>query len=252
MEDLLGRHTLQIGDADSFDLICGDNRIVIEADSGKTSCFRYKRHFCSQLISEAMILSEKESVTFGIFPVPALLTPKPLAKSVYLKFKYPLIIDQKSDAIFYTKMPIELAIYRQHIDEEMLIDVFSTQKLHYSLYGSPESGVVCRYQQQVDVSPTRGDIKPAKYKEALVRLSIHNNIDNIVKINEVVIPMYNVVLDHIHDESELPGSVDMSLDQAFSKDVVNVLLVNTKVKRTDKTSAAGKLDSLTFLMDSGY
>jgi len=217
MDDLLGRHTLQVGNTDSLDLICEDNRVAIEAYSSKTSCFRYKRYCASQQVSEAMIISEKESVTFGIFPVPALLTPKPLTNNVYLKFKHPLIIEQRTDADFYTKMPIELAVYRQHIDEEMLIDVFSTQKLHYSLYGSPESGVVCRYQEQVDVSPTREDITPAKYKEALVRLSIHNNIDNIVKISKVIIPMYNVVLDHIHDGTELPGNVDMSLDRHLAK-----------------------------------
>lgn len=242
---------MHVGSTDCLDLTFGENKIMVKPDSNTPSCFWYKRYTSNQLVSEAMIISEKDLVTLGVFPVPALLTPKPLARYVYLKFKSPLVIEQRSDALFYTKMPIEIAVYRQNEDEEMLIDAFPTQKQHYSLYGLPENGVICRYKE-VDVSPTKDNIKPTKYKEALVRIAIKNDIDNIVKINKVIIPVCNVVLDHNHDDSVLPGRVDMRLDQAFGKDIVNVRLVDTKLKRMDKTSLTGKEDSLTFLMDAGY
>jgi hypothetical protein len=69
----------------------------------------------------------------------------------------------------------------------------------------------------------------------------------------VIIPMDGVVLDHAHDDAWLPGSVEMNLDTSFGKDVVQVRLTSTKVKRSDKTSTSVKNEeTLVFLMDAGY
>lgn len=254
MEDLFGCHSFRKGNTDCFELCFGENKITVQRDAQKSSCLWYRRYdtaTSNRPVSEAMMLSQRELMTLGVFPVPALLTPKSLARYIYLKFKSPVIIEQRSAANFYTIMPIEIAVYRQHEDEEIIVDAFSTQRQHYSLYGTPENGVICRYKE-VDISSTEDNVKPVKYKEALVRIRIRNEIDNVVKINQVIIPMFNVILDHNHDESILPGIVEMNLDQAFGKDIVNVRLVGTKVKRLDKTSVAVREDSLTFLMDAGY
>ena len=160
-------------------------------------------------------------------------------------------MDQKSDAIFYTTMPIEIAVYKQSKDEEILLDSFSLQRQRFALYGSPESGVLCRYNE-VEVNTNKDAIRPIRYEEALVRIVVRNDIDNVIKVNRVIIPMDGVILDHAHDDSWLPGSVEISVDQAFGKDITNVRLVGTKVKRADKTSAAQGEDSLLFLMDAGY
>ena len=141
--------------------------------------------------------------------------------------------------------------YRQLEDEELLIDVFSPTPQRYALYGSPESGVVCRYAD-TETGSTKEEVDAEKYREAIVRIRIRNDIDNIVKVSKVIIPMEGVVLDHAHDDSWLPGSVEMVLDSAFGKDIVNVHFVDAKVKRQDKTSILKKEESLTFLMEAGY
>jgi hypothetical protein len=171
---------------------------------------------------------------------------------VYLKFRTPVIVDQRSQAVVYAKMPIEIGVYRQSKDEEMLIDAFSLRPQQYALYGSPESGVVCRYIQ-TEISTNEDDIRPAKYEQALVRIRIKNDIDNVVKVSRVIVPMDRVILDHAHDDSWLPGSVEMDLNTSFGKDIVHVRLISTKVKRADKTSIRVKTEeTLVFLMDAGY
>lgn len=217
-----------------------------------TSNFVYSRFDpAGRLVSEYMVSSDKSPPEVWIFPQPPLLTPKRLADYVYLKFKAPVVVDQKSDSVFYTKTPIEIAVYRRSKDEELLLDAFSLQKQQYALYGSPEKGVLCRYKE-VEAHANSESVKPTKYEEALVRVVIRNEIDNVVKISKVVIPMDGVVLDHAHDDCWLSGSVEMNLDQTFGRDVINVRLVDTKVKRPDKTSEAKKTDSIVFLMDGGY
>lgn len=248
MEDLLGLHRLQPKTTKDYHLVFGENRI--EVDSVGSSLL-YRRYTGSELAAEAMILSNVEPIIVGVFPVPPRFTPKAVARNMYLKFRTPVVVDQRSQAVVYGKMPIEIGVYRQSEDEEMLLDVFSRTRQQYALYGSPESGVVCRYTE-TGVSTNGDDIKPARYDEALVRVRIKNDIDNVVKVSKVIIPVDGVVLDHAHDDAWLPGTVEMDLSSAFGKDLVQVRLTSTKIKRSDKTSIAKKEETLVFLMDAGY
>jgi hypothetical protein len=249
LEDLLGHHRLQSKTTKDYDLVFGENRIEINSAGSSLS---YMRHTGNELAAEAMIVSNEDPVIIGVFPTPPLFTPAAVAKNLYLKFRTPVVVDQGSQAVVYAKMPIEIGVYRQSEDEEMLIDAFSRLRQQYALYGSPESGVVCRYTE-TDISINKDDIKPAKYEEALVRVRIKNDIDKVIKVSKVIIPMDGVVLDHAHDDAWLPGSVEMNLDTSFGKDVVQVRLTSTKVKRSDKTSTRVKNEeTLVFLMDAGY
>ncbi|HEX7033910.1 MAG TPA: DUF432 domain-containing protein [Nitrososphaera sp.] len=248
MEELLGRHRLQSKLTKDYKLVFGENRIEINSIG---SALQYRRYTGSGVAAEAMIVSNEDTVTIGVFPVPPLFTPSAVAQHVYLKFKTPVVVDQNSQAVVYAKMPIEIGVYRQAKDEEIVIDAFSRTRQRYALYGAPESGVVCRYTE-TEVSTNNEDIKPAKYEEALVRIKIRNEIENVVKVSKVIVPMGGVVIDHAHDDAWLPGTVEMHLDSTFGKDVVNVRLSNTKIKRPDKTSEVKREETLVFLMDAGY
>ena len=196
-------------------------------------------------------MSDKELLVVGIFPVPPIFTPREIASTAYLKFNSPVVVDPRSEVIVYCKMPIEIGVFRQSEDEELLIDAFSPAPQRYALYGSPESGVVCRYAD-TEAASAEEQARPTKYYEALVRIRIRNEIQNVVKVTKVILPLSGVVLDHAHDDTWLPGSVEMLLDSSFGKDIVNVRYVDAKVKREDKTSVQRKEESLAFLMDAGY
>jgi hypothetical protein len=240
---------LQSKTTKDYRLVFGENRIEINSAEPALS---YKRYVKNEIAAESMIVSNEDPVIIGVFPVPPLFTPAAVAKNMYLKFRTPLVVDQKSQAVVYAKMPIEIGVYRQSKDEEILIDAFSLRSPQYALYGSPESGVVCRYAE-TEISTNNDDIKPAKYEEALVRVRIKNDIDHVVRVSKVIVPMDGVVLDHAHDDCWLPGSVEMDLNTSFGKDIVHVHLMSTKVKRSDKTSIrARKEETLLFLMDTGY
>ena len=248
MQELLGRYVLRHGMQD-YVLQLGQNRLVIDCSK---QAFVYRRYVGDQLQSESIMMSDSpDDVVVGIFPVPPFNTLVNIAKNVYLKFKSQIVLDQKSEAVLYSKVPIEIGVYRQSKDEELLLDAFSIARQRFALYGPPETGVVCRFNE-AEVSTKEDEINPTKYEEARVRIRISNMIDNVVKVGKVIIPMEGIVLDHALDESWVPGSVEMSLDMAFGKDVVNVRLIDTRAKRPDKTSLLKKEDTLTFYMDAGY
>jgi hypothetical protein len=67
------------------------------------------------------------------------------------------------------------------------------------------------------VSTDKHEIKAMKYEEAVVRIKMRNEIDNVVKVSRVIVPMKGVILDHAHEESWLSGSVEMSLTRLLGK-----------------------------------
>ncbi len=229
-------------------VVFGDNRIVM---SNSGSAFKYSRHNGDMLASESIIVTDNDETQVGIFPIMPIKMPKEVAKNVYIKFKAPVIVDQRSISVIYSKIPIEIGIYRQFEDEELLIDAFSLGQPRYSLYGSPEQGVICRYfEAEAEVEDSSLEIK--KYEEAKVRIRVTNDIDNVTKISKVIIPVEGVVLEHQNDEVWLPGSIEMKLDTAFGKDIVQVKLSDTYAKRGDKTSTKREKETLLFSMDAGY
>ncbi len=257
LQELFGRHTIKASKeggagAEPFEIAFQDQKItVVAAEEKAAGMYSYRRYSAGALAAEVTLISEtNDGLVIGVFPIAPLLTPKQVAKNVYIKFKAPVVMNQRSDAVVYAKMPIEIGVYRQSDDEELLIDAFSLQLQKYALYGSPESGTVCRFFES-ETSTKEEGISAEKYKEAHVRIRISNGIDNVVRINKVIVPMDGVVLDHVQDNAWVPGGVDVRLDMAFGKDVVNVR-VNTKVKRADKTSSVKKTETLAFMMDAGY
>lgn len=248
MQELFGRHKFQPG-SEPFEITFRDQKITIVA--GTAGAYSYRRYSAGELAAETTIISDSgDGVVVGIFPIAPLLTPKQVAKNVYIKFRSPVVMDQRSDAVVYTKIPIEIGVYRQSDDEELLIDAFSLAPQKYALYGSPEAGTVCRFSES-ETSTTETGISAEKYTEATVRIRISNAIDNIVRVSKVIVPMDGVVLDHTQDGAWVPGGVDVRLDMAFGKDIVNVR-INTKVKRADKTSIVKREETLAFMMDAGY
>lgn len=247
MPDILGRHTLR-RDMEEQTIALGSHKIVFGSAG---PAFRYRRYEGDSLASESLIVTDSKETYLGIFPNPPTKTPREVAKNVYIKFKAPVIVDHRSVAVLYSKIPVEIGVYRQHKDEELLIDVFSLAPPRYALYGSPESGVVCRYIEAEAVTEEPA-LEVKKYEEARVRIRVTNDINNVIKVSKIIIPVEDVVLEHRNDETWIPGSAEMSLDTAFGKDVVAVRLSDTRVKRIDKTSAKKTEDTLVFSMDSGY
>jgi hypothetical protein len=247
LADIFGTHRIAANTRD-YQLPVGDYKIIFDRSGQSLS---YRRFKGEDLKSECVIMSEKDPTVVGIFPNPPLFTPQQLSKNVYVKFRVPVVVDQNSEVVIYAKIPIELGVYRQADDEEMLIDSFSLTQQRYALYGPPESGVVCRYIE-TDISTDAEGVKPSKYQEAHARIKITNGIDNVIRVSKVIIPIERVIIDHAHDDAWLTGSVEMTIDSSFGRDIVIVHLAGTKVKPPDKTSLLKKEETKVFMMDSGY
>lgn len=85
------------------------------------------------------------------------------------------------------------------------------------------------------MSTDKHEIKAMKYEEAVVRIQKRDRQRRQGEQGHSP-DGGRVILDHAYEDSWLSGSVEMVLDSAFGQEIVNVRLVHTKIKRSDRTS----------------
>lgn len=50
------------------------------------------------------------------------------------------------------------------------------------------------------------------------RIRVTNDINNVIKISKMIIPVEDVALEYKNDDVWVPGTAEMHLDPAFGKD----------------------------------
>jgi len=243
-DDRTSSSVLNISDQNIF--------VTIEGENVKTGnyFFRYKRHLSNETIVEKLLTSSANSVTICILPVPPLYTSQNISNHLCLRFRSSFIVDQHQKLDFYTKMPIEIGIFRQSNKKGiLLIDCISLCKQQYILYGTPENGLICRYKE-TDIYAT--ETETSKFEEALISMHISNNTDKIIQINKLIIPLQDVIINHRNDNAYLSGRTEIKVGSSFGKDIANVQLVNAKIRDPEFSPIQSREDTLTFLMDKGF
>lgn len=77
-------------------------------------------------------------------PVEPLNLPKEITK--YLEFHFtPVILQSESEQTIYLTFPVEIGVFLQDRSSYTVIDIFSFSPQKYSLYGTPNEGVITRH-----------------------------------------------------------------------------------------------------------
>ncbi|HZD36394.1 MAG TPA: DUF432 domain-containing protein [Nitrososphaeraceae archaeon] len=255
--EILGCHAFPaagIGGTDSLVLNINDHIISITTegrnDKTRDHIFGYKRLLGKEIVAEKLLTSVTEEVTLCILPVPPLYALQNICNHLCLKFKSPIVVDQDQKLDFYTKMPIEIGIFKQsHKKGLLLIDCISLCKQQYTLYGTPESGMICRYKE-TEISAT--EVETSKFEEASLSARLLNETNKIIELSKLVIPLSTIVVDYSNDNSYLSSIVEIKVGTSFGKDIANVEMVSAKIWDSESSTIRSKENVLTFLMDKGF
>ena len=133
---------------------------------------------------EKIIASDSPRVF--LHPVEPVNLPKEVTRFLEIVFE-PVVIQPESAATVYITFPLEIGVFLATDDEYQLLDVFSRCLPKYSLYGSPENGVITRYFRS-RVSDTPPDPDPAC--EGVLKLLIRNTSRGWVEVSRAVFECY--------------------------------------------------------------
>jgi hypothetical protein len=121
-----------------------------------------------------------------IHPVEPVNLPKEVTR--YLEIVFPsIVIEPESKKNVYLTFPIEIGVFIARNEDFQLLDVFSRCLPKYSLYGSPEKGVITRHYKS-PVSDTPGNPDPAC--RGVLKLDIRNISRGWVEVSRAVFESY--------------------------------------------------------------
>lgn len=154
--------------------------ISIEPDG---EFYRYRR-VCQESRAEKHLISEGSAVF--VHPVEPINLPKEVTRFLEIVFP-PVIIAPESEKVIFLMFPIEIGVFLEKNGEYALLDVFSKCQPKYSLYGSPENGVITRlYHSRVFATPPECD--PAC--EGVLKLILRNTSRSWTEVSRAVFESY--------------------------------------------------------------
>lgn len=121
-------------------------------------------------------------------PVEPLNLPREITNYLEIEFE-PIIIEPNSFRKIYLKFPIEIGVFAATKKSIDVLDIFSLNTQKYSLYGPPDSGVICRwYKSDVFANIPKTDL----LKEGVIELNLQNTSHEWVEICKVIFESYGM------------------------------------------------------------
>jgi len=189
-----------------------DVEILIE---GKGKRKRYYRRVGKNEV-EKFIHADRGKVV--ICPVEPVNLPKEgVAGHLLIELDKPLIIEPGLKDAFYAKFPIEVGVFLVDEKDVERIDIFTKTKSKYTLYGPPESGIICRWWK----SSLYNEIPEVdSLYEGVMKVEIANNYYEWMEIRKVVFRAFDMKLfynDHAYMHAILNISKRTFGETTFNK-----------------------------------
>jgi len=121
-----------------------------------------------------------------VHPVEPINLPREVTRYLEIAFP-PVIMAPESSQTIYLTFPLEFGVFLKSDEDYQLLDVFSRCAPKYSLYGTPESGVITRYHES-DISDKENEIDRTIH--GFLRLEIRNESRGWVEVSHAVFHSY--------------------------------------------------------------
>lgn len=156
-----------------------DDRVSLGIDK-KDSLYVYHRQTRSESI-EKILGSRRARIIVN--PVEPLNLPQEITR--YLEFHFtPIVIPSESEQRIYLTFPVEIGVFLQDRRGFNAIDIFSFAPQKYSLYGSPDEGVITRHVESEVFDRLPALVDPLA--TGVMELTIKNSARSWVEVTRAV------------------------------------------------------------------
>ena len=135
------------------------------------------------------VVAAKEGKLF-VVPVEPVNLPKiGIAEHLLIELEEPYIIEPFISDSFYLKFPVEIGVFLVDKKDVERIDIFTQTKQKYTLYGSPENGIICRWWKSA-IYEDKPEVK--KLEEGIMKVDIKNEYREWVEIKKLVFRAFDM------------------------------------------------------------
>lgn len=186
--------------------------------------FRYYRESNGEKVEKILAASGGRII---INPVEPVNLPQKITNFLRIDFEKPVVIEPGTSVELMVKFPVETGVFVASKKSVEVLDIFSLTKPKYTLYGTPMSGVVCRwysskiYFEMPETNPL---------KEGVIDLTIRNTSNDWVEVQKAVFDGYSMKIYY----GDIVGMVaEMKI---IGKSVAETTFVNRPIKSGLKKS----------------
>jgi hypothetical protein len=171
------------------------HEISVEKEQGNLI---YKRT-CEYETIEKVLLGA--SGDFLINPIEPVNLPKPITSYLLIDFERPVMIGPGSKQKIYLTFPVEMGIFIiGGKGEHELIDMLTLNRSKYTLYGTPNHGIICRYwKSEVFASYPNLDTR----YEGDIELDIINDTNNWIEVKKSVFNAFGMKIYYGTDRTSM-------------------------------------------------
>lgn len=152
--------------------------VTLRKDGGR---LLYSRKLGEDML-EKTLLARDGRLLFN--PVEPINKPKEISPFLLVEFEQALLVQAREAAEIMVTFPVEIAsIYVNGEQSMTVLDIFCLTAPRYTLYGSPLTGMICRYwKSPVYLEPP--EVTP--FREGILEMSIHNTTNRWVEVQKAV------------------------------------------------------------------
>ena len=179
--------------------------------------YQYRRDLNGQRVERSISAGLSRLL---IHPVEPFIVGSGIAGHLEIEFPM-LILEPGATETIYLTFPIEIGVFVEGLRETELLDVFSVEKPKYSLYGSPQHGVITRFARSARYrEPPVVDGS----REGVLKLAIRNTLSEWAGVSRVALSEEEM---HLY-ASEFAGM--MAMMRITGKDAAEVMGVDRALK----------------------
>jgi hypothetical protein len=180
-----------------------------------------KYHRCYNDVEvDKTILTDAKNVL--ITPVEPMNIPKQVSNNLLVNLEQPLIVEPKKTQNVYLSFPVEIGVFITEQNCSKLIDVFTFVRNKYSLYGTPKTGVVCRYWKSKTYTKIP-ELDPIH--EGVLKLTIINKTSNWMEINNIVFYGYGMEIYYNKKMVSMVGTMKIISEKIAETDIIDTALM---------------------------
>jgi hypothetical protein len=166
---------------------CYDSEEVSIRIDPSDGFYQYSRKSGDEEIRKVIIGGSRKIV---VNPVEPVNLPREVTRFLEVHFT-PVAIEPDSGETVFITFPVEIGVFLESKGDFDVLDIFTLTRPKYSLYGTPEKGVITRYHESA-VSGTIPEVD--RLKEGVIALSISNASRNWVEVSRAVFDCSSVFL----------------------------------------------------------
>lgn len=194
--------------------------------------FSYLRKDAEDNIAEKMIPTKSNELTIELSPIRPLNYPAKRTNFVYLDLETPVFLSEGSAATIFVRCPIEIGVFLVHGDHKDSLDWFTCDPTNsrFGLYGTPESGTLCKYAKSEIVESYEDSIP---FVNGVMEINIQNELDEGHSISKIVFPISDNSL-YYRDSKATMDSITAILKK---KVTLHILDISSNTIQTNWTRA---------------